>query len=763
MTFELAPVAAPTMEPDVKQALTFFATLFPTGRGESIHFRGVSEPKDNRSNQNLHYALDENFSTNLGGFLEWCAVDGRAAFFLPGVVQGHGTGKADVISLPAILIDFDKGNPDESLSKAEALIGPATLVVESGGRTEHGPKLHAYWRLDKPATGEEIAQACALRETLARQFGGDPAFKQPAQVIRLPGSLHFKNGVKRVSLRTVRPERTVNLGSVAGRVRGLSVSPDAGSTSATNAPQLGLSVGTSDDPSGSRTDDGATRMGSVGAASSAWSFDFNGDAEPIGNSVDRALTAPVHEGGVDELTRFEAAGKAIGHFIRMVREGRMEPDEAWLATKEWNVATLVPPWSEQRLRNDFDRLVRADVAERGPLVAVQPVAQTTHAQGWSLVDWRADRFQGRAPERRWLVEGLIPSGTAGLFAAVGDAGKSMLALKLALQITTAPTVPAGPVDVASPVFFGQPVTARGAAVVLTAEDDADEVHRRLNGLDPTFARAGRPLYIIPMLATGGARSILVDGPAGPVQTEFWQELRAQLLAIPDLKLVVLDPLSSFVSADINKDNVAGAALMTMLGELATTSGASVMMVHHFAKAVVPTGLSDARTAIRGAGALVDNGRWAVAMWEADQDKAYAVLKSMGQPERANQSGVVYFGGLAKGNAPGAKTLRTLVRSMSAGVLEDVTDNLAALVPRSDEVDDLVHRALVQHKMDKPRWSFPLSKNSVERYIKPVLVQQKIDVSVRQMTAAVERLLARGLIRETDGGGATPRYEPVLDA
>src|SRR4029077_10121570 len=100
---------------------------------------------------------------------------------------------------------------------------------------------------------------------------------------------------------------------------------------------------------------------------------------------------------------------------------------------------------------------------------------------------------------------------------------SMLALKLALAITSAPP-PTPELDVSSPRFFGQPVSARGAAVVLTAEDDKDEIHRRLNGLDPTYSRRGRSLYVVPMISSGGARAIMNDGFAGPMPTPFWYEL-----------------------------------------------------------------------------------------------------------------------------------------------------------------------------------------------------------------------------------------------
>lgn len=698
--------------------------------GLLLHFRGVPEPKDNRGSKNLHYALDQDFPSTLRGYLEWCNVDSRAAYVLPGVVKPGGTGKADVLSLPCILIDFDKGNPDESLKAVEDLIGPATVIVESGGRTEAGAKLHAYWRLSTPATLSDVPLACAVREELANRFNGDPSFKQAAQVIRIPGSVHFKGQPKLVTLRTVRQDATVNLQAV---VDALNISSRADNINVIEKPVR----------------DNANVLNF---------FDYR-NVELPGADVERALTQPIREGGQDDITRFEGAGKAIGHFIRMVREGRYDLAGAWEATKGWNQATLVPPWDEDRLRTDFDRLVRQDIQEKGALVAAAQFLAAQPSEGWQIGDWRSDRFQGAAPARQWLVDGLVPLATAGVFAAVGDAGKSMLALRLALFVTTYAPAPKD-FDVSSPRFFGQPVIGRGAAVILTAEDDDKEVHRRLAVLDPTNARNGKPLFVVPMISAGGIRSIIIDGRNGPEPTQFWQELRMQLLAIPDLKLVVLDPLSSFVSGDTN-DNTLGASLMAMLGELAASTGAAVMLVHHFNKGTTPTNLSDARNAVRGAAALVDNGRWALVMWEADQDEAYKVLKLLNQKERAKQSGLVYFGGLTKGNAGQGKVLRTLVRGPS-GVLEDMTDQLTAVAPRSDEVDDLVHKAMCAHKQERPRWSFPLGKSSIDKHVQPVLKAAKIQVTLTSLVLCLDRLLERGLIVQTDGTG-TPRYEPLCDA
>lgn len=700
------------LQPDTQAALTFFGTLFPAGG--TVHFRAVPEPRDNRPPTNHHYQLDRSFPAVLADFLSYCQAESRAAFFLPGTIPPGKTKAEDVLSLPAVLADLDKGDTAANLAAAEALLGPATIVVESGGTTDTGAaKLHVYWALEEPAMGAEIATACAAREALALKFGGDPAFKQSAQVIRIPGSIHFKGAPKLVRLRSVTANRfqLPTIVSQLGVVR--------------KPPQTSDNI-----------------------------FDFNNATPAQNDGLDRALTAPIHSEGKDGITRFEGASKALGHFIRMVRDGRMTVEEAWEAAKNWNHATLVPPWDEDRLRTDFERLREIDAKQHGP-IATAPV-QAAPAEGWSIAAWRADRFQGAPPARVWTVDGVLPAATAGVFAAVGDAGKSMMALKLALDVATLAPMSAGLAF--PPRFFGGDVMARGAAVLLTSEDDQDEVHRRLTALDPTNARASKPLYVVPMISAGGARAILADGPNGPAPTAFWSELRGQLAAIPDLRLVVLDPLSAFIAGDTN-DNTLGSALMFMLAELATETGATVMLVHHFAKARMPGNLNEAREAIRGAGSLVDNARWALAMWEADEDTAHEALKALGQAARAKASGIVYRGGLAKGNAPGEKTIRTLVRNKDTGLLEDVTNQLRAATPKHDEIDDVVFKALMAEKMNNPAFSFPISRKSLEGHGVLEIVRNAADLSERQIEGAIKRLITNRQLQKTADRG-TPRFEPV---
>jgi len=70
------------------------------------------------------------------------------------------------------------------------------------------------------------------------------------------------------------------------------------------------------------------------------------------------------------------------------------------------------------------------------------------------------------PPRTWIVEGMIPRSANVLFSAHGGSGKTLLALQLAVSIA------------AGRPFFGLPTT-QATVVALFAEDDADELHRRL--------------------------------------------------------------------------------------------------------------------------------------------------------------------------------------------------------------------------------------------------------------------------------------------
>src|SRR4029077_15196348 len=83
-------------------------------------------------------------------------------------------------------------------------------------------------------------------------------------------------------------------------------------------------------------------------------------------SIADVLTTPVREAGEDAWTRFEGASAAIGHYIRLVHDGRLSPNDGWEAICQYNAAMLRPTWSLERLKLEADRLWRRHVERNGP-------------------------------------------------------------------------------------------------------------------------------------------------------------------------------------------------------------------------------------------------------------------------------------------------------------------------------------------------------------------------------------------------------------
>jgi len=107
-------------------------------------------------------------------------------------------------------------------------------------------------------------------------------------------------------------------------------------------------------------------------------------------AVDLA-TRHIHSGAVDEVTRFEALSKVMGHWIRNVRRQACTMDDAWHATCDHNAAMIVPPWGEDRLHREFNALLNLDTKKNGPM----PSATGAAAQQGSAPDHSEDAIADR--------------------------------------------------------------------------------------------------------------------------------------------------------------------------------------------------------------------------------------------------------------------------------------------------------------------------------------------------------------------------------
>jgi len=292
------------------------------------------------------------------------------------------------------------------------------------------------------------------------------------------------------------------------------------------------------------------------------------------------------------------------------------------------------------------------------------------------------RFAGAAPEQKFLIDGTFPLGVPILFAAAGDAGKGMMTLDMGMKVASGKPMTN---------TFGGLVKEFGNVVIFTAEDDEAEMHRRVERLDPFEERRGYPhdLKIVSLPNVGGVFAIMNESNGEFSTTAEFEKIYEQILQMSNLKLIVFDPLASFVHADVNADPAAGAALTGLLARMATETGASVLVCHHMTKikddAVVKTP-EQARNLIRGTTALVDGVRSSFAMWQVDTARGKKTCERLGLPYQRNSC---FDGAVVKSNGPASRNVRHFVRDPMTGLLND----------RTEEIKSLSSGTMLEMKMD----------------------------------------------------------------
>jgi hypothetical protein len=195
---------------------------------------------------------------------------------------------------------------------------------------------------------------------------------------------------------------------------------------------------------------------------------------------------------------------------------------------------------------------------------------------------------------------------------------------------------------------------------------------------------------VPLPDAGGPFPIVVEERGRIGATTQFHELRERLLAIPDLALVVLDPLQTFAHADINADPKAAALVMSLLNMLASETGATVLVAHHVRKEKeAPRNAQDARHLIRGSSALVDQSRVAIVLWTPDDKRGRQVCKQLGVDHAPH---AVVLGAVVKSNDGAGRKEWTLLRGPT-GVLRDVTHDLARSGTSKAELANLLVAAI----------------------------------------------------------------------
>lgn len=294
------------------------------------------------------------------------------------------------------------------------------------------------------------------------------------------------------------------------------------------------------------------------------------------NKTDRAKppsTEDVHEAA--GMIRY-----ASGHNICTETMVSLMRSPVWgeLARSLFNVKGCpVPtiPWTwaqnnASRLKLDERRLLEALDAAR-PLVETRPnepdnerlVLRTTATLETESLDGMP------ITPIEWLEDGLLPLGKLVLIAGVGGLGKSLITLHIAARLTLGLSATGTQPDAQSDV------TGPSDVLLIAAEDDPSDTQV------PRLIAAGADLKRVRVVR--GVRD--PSGKVAAFSVANIPELRAELEANPNYRLVIVDPIASYIGRAKVDDhrNSELSCVLAPLAELAAEFRVTILLVAHLNK------------------------------------------------------------------------------------------------------------------------------------------------------------------------------------
>lgn len=203
---------------------------------------------------------------------------------------------------------------------------------------------------------------------------------------------------------------------------------------------------------------------------------------------------------------------------------------------------------------------------------------------------------------RWLWPGRIARGKVSMLAGHPGLGKSQVSLGLAAIVTTGGL---WPVD--------RTCCERGRVVIFSAEDDPEDTIR------PRLEAAGSDLSRCHIFEAVEHRA-----PDGTIRRRAFSlvsdmpRLSAALVELPDVALVIIDPLTAYLGETDSHKNAEVRAVLAPLAELAAQHGVAIIAISHLRKSTA----GEALLQVTGSLAFVAAAR-----------AAYVVVKDQNNPQR----------------------------------------------------------------------------------------------------------------------------------
>ena len=419
----------------------------------------------------------------------------------------------DLLEGLALSVECDQ-HPGEARTILEDLLGPATVVVESGGTWVNGGmpenKLHLHWRLVRPATGKALAALKQARDLAARLAGGDPSNKPVCHPIRWPGSWHRKAEPRLCKIEQVNADIEIELEVALARLQA-AAPPEPEAKSNSTGP------GDSSDwytlVNGIIT--GASYHASLVALAArlVGSRMHDGTAVKLLRAIMSASTAP------HDAVRWQARFDAIPRIVSSARE-KYQKDDA-------------PPVGPL------------------PFIDMQPWDSTA------------------APSRPWAVTDRIPINQPTLFSGEGAAGKTLVELQLCVAHVTGRDWLGGLPEPGPAIYYG-------------AEDDSDELHRRLTAIAEHYGVKFSDLIAggLHLLSFAGADAVLaIPDRQGKVQpTPLYDRLLEAAGDIRPRHIGIDATADTFAGNEIDRSQVR--QFVGLMRKLAIAANGSVVLLAH---------------------------------------------------------------------------------------------------------------------------------------------------------------------------------------
>jgi Family of unknown function (DUF5906)/Primase C terminal 2 (PriCT-2) len=249
-------------EPDQEAIATFVHAVFPyADDGTFVSLRAFDQfdrgkpPPYIRSVSINGLGLDAVVAEAIKG-ARFAANATDPSVFAPPIATFNSATRAAEDTLAngvCISVEIDQGNTAKACQMLEALLGPATVVVASGGECsdpetgELHSKIHVHWRLSEPTREpDEHAKLKHARCLACALVDADPTAKTSVHPLRWPGSWHLKASPKLARIVKLNADREVHLvealETLEGAIAAAGLKVDRGGSKASGKPRAPIDL-----------------------------------------------------------------------------------------------------------------------------------------------------------------------------------------------------------------------------------------------------------------------------------------------------------------------------------------------------------------------------------------------------------------------------------------------------------------------------------------------------------------------------------------